>query len=279
MADNVTIPASGNGTATPVVATDDVSGVHFQKVKLDVGADGASDPVSGSLPVDDNGGSLTVDGTVAVSNFPATQPVSGTGNVAHDAVDAGNPVKIGGKYVAAPGAVADGDRTDALSDSFGRLQVGAYLVDESGSGGTFAVAHSDLMVDGKTNSGGIYGRVLTASDLWVFNGTTWDRLRGDTLGIHVSRQATAATATLSNVNDTATSTTLLAANTSRKGASIHNDSTAVLYVKFGTTASATSFTVKMAADAHYEVPFGFTGRIDGIWASDASGAARITELT
>lgn len=32
------------------------------------------EPVS----VDDNGGSLTVDGTVAVSNFPATQPVSGT---------------------------------------------------------------------------------------------------------------------------------------------------------------------------------------------------------
>lgn len=32
------------------------------------------DPVN----VTDNGGSLTVDGTVAVSNFPATQPVSGT---------------------------------------------------------------------------------------------------------------------------------------------------------------------------------------------------------
>ncbi len=31
-----------------------------------------------AIPVTDNGGSLTVDGTVAVSNFPATQPVSGT---------------------------------------------------------------------------------------------------------------------------------------------------------------------------------------------------------
>jgi hypothetical protein len=30
------------------------------------------------ISVDDNGGSLTVDGTIAVSNFPATQPVSGT---------------------------------------------------------------------------------------------------------------------------------------------------------------------------------------------------------
>lgn len=31
-----------------------------------------------SIPVNDNGGSITVDGTVAVSNFPATQPISGT---------------------------------------------------------------------------------------------------------------------------------------------------------------------------------------------------------
>lgn len=88
-----------------------------------------------------------------------------------------------------------------------------------------------------------------------------------------------ATATLSNVNDTNVSTTLLAANANRLGATIHNDSTAVLYVKFGATASTTSFTVKMVADAYYEVPFWYTGRIDGIWASDASGAARVTELT
>lgn len=31
-----------------------------------------------AVPVTDNGGSLTVDGSVTVSNFPATQPVSGT---------------------------------------------------------------------------------------------------------------------------------------------------------------------------------------------------------
>jgi hypothetical protein len=46
MADNVAITA-GTGTS---IATDDVSSVHFQKVKLDLGADGASDPVIGALP-------------------------------------------------------------------------------------------------------------------------------------------------------------------------------------------------------------------------------------
>jgi hypothetical protein len=113
---------------------------------------------------------------------------------------------------------------------------------------------------------------------YVYNGTGWDRIRGDTLGLHVSRQATAATATLSNVAGSASSVTLLALNAVRKGASIHNDSSAILYVKFGTTASTSSFTVKMVADAHYEVPFGYTGRIDGIWAS-ATGNARVTEMT
>lgn len=87
------------------------------------------------------------------------------------------------------------------------------------------------------------------------------------------------TATTSQVNDTASSTTLLASNADRLGATVHNDSTAILYLKLGTTASATDYTVAMAANAYYEVPYGYTGRIDGIWANDASGAARITELT
>lgn len=43
MADNVTIPTTGTGTATPVIATDDVSSVHYQKIKIALGADGAVD--------------------------------------------------------------------------------------------------------------------------------------------------------------------------------------------------------------------------------------------
>ncbi len=34
MVDNITIPTTGSGDATPDVATDDVSGVHYQKMKL-----------------------------------------------------------------------------------------------------------------------------------------------------------------------------------------------------------------------------------------------------
>ena len=91
-------------------------------------------------------------------------------------------------------------------------------------------------------------------------------------------QQSASTATLTNVASSASSVTLLSANANRLGFTIWNDSTAILYVKFGTTAAATDCTVKMVADAYYEVPFKYTGIVDGIWAS-ANGFARVTELT
>lgn len=87
----------------------------------------------------------------------------------------------------------------------------------------------------------------------------------------------------SSVAGSASSVSLLASNTSRLGATIYNDSSAILYLKLGATASTTSFTAILAGNSggyggYYEVPFGYTGAIDGIWTS-ATGNARITELT
>jgi hypothetical protein len=91
---------------------------------------------------------------------------------------------------------------------------------------------------------------------------------------------TASSAAVTSQTDQATNVTLLASNASRKGMMIHNDSPVTLYVKFGATASSTSFTVKMPADSYYEMPSPiYTGQIDGIWSSDSTGSARITELT
>ena len=79
--------------------------------------------------------------------------------------------------------------------------------------------------------------------------------------------------------------TLLSANTSRLGATIHNNSDQICYVKLGTTASATDFTVVLdkqnanLVGGYYEVPAGYTGRIDAIWAANSTGAALVTELT
>jgi hypothetical protein len=92
--------------------------------------------------------------------------------------------------------------------------------------------------------------------------------------------AVADTATLSNVADSATSVSLLAANGDRLGCIVQNDSTETLYLKYGATASTTSFTAKIPPGAYWEMPSPtYTGAIDGIWAANASGSARITELT
>ena len=63
-ADNVTIPTTGTGTATPVIATDDVSSVHFQKVKIDHGGDGATAPWT-SAALADNTANPTIPGVAA----------------------------------------------------------------------------------------------------------------------------------------------------------------------------------------------------------------------
>ena len=87
-----------------------------------------------------------------------------------------------------------------------------------------------------------------------------------------------ATSAVTSVSASASNVTLKASNTGRYGLSIYNDSTANLFVKLGATASATSFTQRVAGGGAYEVPFGYTGIVDGIWES-ATGAARVTEVT
>jgi hypothetical protein len=152
MVDNVTIPATGSGTATPVVATDDVAGVHYQFMKLTDG---------------------TLDSTTKIAS--------------------------GG-----------GVETNALR--------------------------------------------ITPSVL--------------------------ATATLTNLASTAASQSALASNTARRGVLMFNDDANAVLIKYGATASATSYTVKIPADSYWEMPMPiYTGAIDAIWLVDGSGSLRITELS
>ena len=74
---------------------------------------------------------------------------------------------------------------------------------------------------------------------------------------------------------------ILAANALRKGATIANNTGAILYIKFAAIGgtSATSFTARLVANAYIEIPFGYTGDISGIWASAGAGTALVSELT
>ena len=91
-------------------------------------------------------------------------------------------------------------------------------------------------------------------------------------------------ATLTSKTASATSQTLLAANSARKGVVIQNDSTSILYVKYGATATANTggFTYELFPEDTLEInPIQngiYAGVIDGIWAS-ANGGCSITELS
>jgi len=206
MSDNTTI---NPGTAGDSIATDDIGGIKYQRVKLIHGADGVND------------------GDVSTANGFPVQVVTGV----------------------APGTGAT---------SLGKAEDAAHA---SGDVGVMALAVR------KETTANLSGTDADYEPLQVFNGR-----------VQVAQRC--ATATLSNVNDSASSVSLLASNTSRLGATFYNDSTTTLYLKLGTTASTTSYTVQLPPNGYYELPMPvYTGAIDGIWSADASGAVRITELS
>jgi hypothetical protein len=84
--------------------------------------------------------------------------------------------------------------------------------------------------------------------------------------------------TTTSVAASTSSVSLLSNNAYRVGATIFNDSsTNTLYLKLGTTASTSSYSVKLIPGAYFETPFGYTGEIDAIW-DGVVGFARISEL-
>lgn len=88
----------------------------------------------------------------------------------------------------------------------------------------------------------------------------------------------AGTSTLANISGSASSVTLQANNANRLGLEIINDSTAIMYIKYGSAASVTSYTKKLYPQEAFSLTVRYTGLITGIWES-ATGAARVTELT
>lgn len=221
-----------------------------------------------AVNVQDGGNSLTVDGTVSITansavNVAQINGVTPTMSTGASGTGTQRVVTATDSTIGTVTTVTTLTGTTSLTPgtAAGNLGKAEDAAHASGDTGVFALA---VRNDGAATS---------------FSGTNADYtpLASDAQGrVYVAKKAP--TATLSNVNGSATSVTILASNTARLGASISNDSSALLYVKLGTTASTTSYVVKMSQDDYYEVPFGYTGNIDGIWAS-ATGTARVTELT
>jgi hypothetical protein len=85
--------------------------------------------------------------------------------------------------------------------------------------------------------------------------------------------------TVTSVAQSNVTVTILAANSSRRGAVVYNNITAgFLFLKQGPTCTTADFTLKLAPGHAYELPFPtYTGTITGVWSSSGGGTAQVTE--
>ena len=183
MADNTTL---NTGTGGDVIATDDIAGVKYQRVKIVQGADGVNDgDVSSSNP-------LPVDGTVTVSNVVAIS-------------DNASSITVDGTVTASQAAAT------------------AYRVVISD--GTSDVPIDAAHADGETNT---ENHIDVGAKLLVFNGSSWDRQRGNAtdgilvnLGtnndVTITGSVTVAQATAASLNATVVGTGTFAVQAAQSG--------------------------------------------------------------
>jgi hypothetical protein len=96
------------------------------------------------------------------------------GDVASGTADSGNPVKIGARYNATMPTVTDGQRVDLQTTTRGSLKTTLFANDSNTTIRVFGDASDGVATTTTGNSLGVTNRNT------VFNGTTWDRMRGDT---------------------------------------------------------------------------------------------------
>lgn len=99
------------------------------------------------------------------------------GNSASGATDVGNPVKIGAVTNTVIPTFTTGQRGDVQMGTRGALNVTLFGQNVSNAVAVITPA------DGASNS---QISLATAALNFIYNGTTWDRLRGDTNGLYVS---------------------------------------------------------------------------------------------
>lgn len=117
MADNVTLN-SGSGGA--VAATDDIAGVHYQRVKLTWGVDGTADDVNASTPLPVTAVSTALTPGTGASNLGKAE------DAAHASGDVGVLALAVRRDTPVVGSSTDGDNSTLNVDGNGRLYVNVH---------------------------------------------------------------------------------------------------------------------------------------------------------
>lgn len=145
-------------------------------------------------------------------------------------------------------------------------------------GGTWAMGVMTNVITSIATAGQVMGSIATlqGTNPWVVN------FQNSSILVipvgSVITLPTSATASVYAVLSSITSVSILSANTARKGAAIYNNAGTPMFIELGTPVTTSVFTVRMADQSYYEVPYGWTGVVAGISASNA-GVVTVTELT
>lgn len=129
-------------------------------------------------------------------------------------------------------------------------------------------ADGTITVSGAGASGSVKAEIVDSS------GTPLDY----TVPAPIEQQAATA-ATTTTVASTTTNGTLLSSDATRVAATIYNSDANALLIKYGATASASSFSYRIKASETWDMPYRYVGQIDGLWEGAGAGTAFITSLT
>lgn len=155
---------------------------------------------------------------------------------------------------------------------------GALSVDASGStlAANSGVDIGDVTINNAAGAAAV--NIQDGGNSITVDGTVTATVASTTItGTVATKETRSATPTQTSVSVTTASTSILASNANRLGATITNEGTAICYTKLGATASVTSYSIQIASGGYYEVPFQYTGAIDGI-TSASTAQLRITEI-
>ena len=161
-AGNPVLIGGQDGTLTQSIKTDSGGELQVDVLTAAISGDVAHDAADSGSPVKIGGiGRATVEAaaSTAADRVNASFTLEGrlrtedaSGYVAHDAADAGNPIKIGGKGSAAvAAAVTEGDRVNASFTLTGRQRSEAVGVARSVSG-TASIAADNVMLPATANA-------------------------------------------------------------------------------------------------------------------------------
>jgi hypothetical protein len=264
------ITVFGNSASTSIINTGNSPGVFTAVLNIT-----SSPMVRVSWAITGTTPSFTgVYATVVTKSTPSTQTITGSISATNPSVSITNTSPPGSAtYIGGSVTTAAPAYTNNTMNALSLTTAGALRID--GSGVTQPVSGAVTSNQGAPN---------TLANGWPVEITDGINILGTSAhpliisGAITTNKAT--TSSITTVVSATANTTLLAANANRIFASIYNGANKTAYIKLGTAASTSSFSIQLLPNSYWEVPNDWAGAINAVWANGVNGNnALITELS